>query len=292
MNATTKGHLALSISGLLFAINYWLAKELMPDFTPLQVVAFRLIVVTLLFWIVGCFSINKAKINKRDLIVLFIAGILGITLNQSLFFIGLENSSPIEASILHTLSPLLVALFAVLILKEKIKTRVIIGIFIGLISSLIFIIAEKEVSFYNKHLVGNLFIIGNIISYSLYLVILKPIMAKYDTIQVLKYIFLFGLIALIPFIPKSFEGFNFNEISYIKWIYLAFVIFGATFTTYFLTNYGLKLLPVTVVGYYVFLQPVLATFIGFIFGIESMSIIKVIAVFFLFVGVYLVVKKR
>lgn len=288
MKTTTKGHIALSIAGILFGINYWVAKKLMPELSPMQVVAFRLVFSTALIWITSFFFKEENKIQKKDFIVLFFAGILGLTLNQTLFFAGLNLSSPVEVSILHTLSPVFVALMAFFLLKEKLSARVVFGIITGLIGTIIIVTDGKNLSFSDTNLKGNLLIIANILSYSIYLIITKPLMSKYNSVQVLKYVFLFGLLAYLPILPFTFNSFDYTSISISTWYNLAYVIIGTTFLTYLLTIYGLKQLPANIVGYYIYLQPFLATTIGYVYGLEYLSIPKLIATGFLFFGVWLV----
>lgn len=292
MGSITKGHIALSIAGILFGINYWVAKKLMPELSPMQVVAFRLVFSTALIWITSFFFKEENKIQKKDFKVLIFAGILGLTLNQTLFFAGLNLSSPVEVSILHTLSPVFVAIMAFFMLKEKLSARVIFGIITGLIGTIIIVTDGKAMNFSDSNLKGNLLVIANIISYSIYLVITKPLMSKYSSVQVLKYVFLFGLIAYLPIIPFAFKSFDYSAVSVVTWYNLSYVIIGTTFLTYLLTIYGLKQLPASIVGYYIYLQPFLATLIGYVYGLEYLSIPKLIATGFLFFGVWLVLGGR
>ncbi len=291
MNQHGKAHLALIVSGLLFGANYWIAKAIMPTFTPFQIVGIRVFITTGLLWITGIFYKSQTQFSKNDLLRIGLAGITGVSLNQLLFFAGLRHSTPVETSILHTLSPVLVALFAMWILKEKIGLRKLTGIFSGLAGTTIIVTAGQELTPDNLHLKGNLFIVLNIIAYSLYLIIIKPVMEKHQPLLVLKYVFLAGFISFLPaflFFPSEVVTIH---ASAGEWISLGYVVIGATFLTYLLTIYSIKRLPATIIGFYIYMQPFMAALIGYITGKEQLGPYDFIAAVFLFAGVWLVLGK-
>ena len=227
--------------------------------------------------------------SKKHLLRVSIAGFLGVTLNQLLFFMGLEHSTPVETSILHTLSPLLVTGFAAWLLKEKITVRKIVGILAGLVGAVIIVTSGKSLDLGNLHFTGNLLIIANIIAYSMYLILIKPLMVKYSPFQVTKYAFYAGLLTYAPFAIYHMEGASFAHITPIGWWSLVYVVFGTTIITYILTSYAMQKLSATVVGFYIYLQPFIATLIGYLYYKEQLTYSVLIASIFLFVGVWLVI---
>jgi drug/metabolite transporter (DMT)-like permease len=289
MNQRRRAHLALIFAGLLFGANYWIAKSTMPAFTPFQVVGFRIGIVTFVFWMLGVFFPEKKPIAPRDMVKIIFAGILGVTVNQVFFFRGLQFSSPIEASILHTLSPLLVALFAISILKEKVSLRKFVGIAAGLTGALIIVTSGKPIDFSNIHFKGNLFILLNISVYSLYLIIIKPVMEKYEPIQVLRYVFLAGFVTYLPIGVYHFKQFSWSLPNTENWLALLYVVVGTTLLTYLLIVFAIKRLPATTIGFYIYLQPFIASSIGYVFGFEHLTLAVIVAAAFLFAGVWLVI---
>lgn len=284
----SKSHLALLIAGLIFGANYWIAKGLMPDwFTPGQILFFRISVSTLLFWVSGLFyPADPLTITEKLRVAL--CSILGVVLNQYLFFEGLKLSHPVQTAILHTTSPIFVMLFASLILGEKTGWTKISGIALGAAGALGLVLQKAEVNFSTDTLLGNLFILGNIISYSLYLVLIKPVMAKHNALTVIKWAFLFGLIVSTPFTLPQISRINWQLIPDEILGSLVFVVLGATFLAYLLTIYALKFLPALVVGFYIYLQPLLAGILGWIFYRDKPTLMNFIAAILIFTGVYLV----
>lgn len=292
MNIKQQAHLALILAGLLFGANYWIAKNTMPAFSPLQIVTFRISITTLLLFLIGIFIPNPKQIEKRDLLRILAAGILGVSANQLLFFMGLEHSSPVETSLLHTLSPLLVALFAVWILKETVTFRKFAGIIAGLAGAVIIVVTGKPLDLCNLHFTGNLMILLNISAYSLYLILIKPLMEKYSPFHVTKLVFLAGLITYLPFALFSFRDFSISGIQTQEWLSLVYVVFGTTLITYLLTNFAIRRLPATIIGFYIYMQPFIATSIGYFTGKEQLTAWGIIAAIFLFTGVWLVIGRK
>jgi drug/metabolite transporter (DMT)-like permease len=289
MNNLQKAHSALIVAGLLFGANYWVAKSTMPAFSPYEIVSFRIIIAALVLWLLGLFFPDKQKMSKKDLLRVFAAGSLGITLNQLLFFMGLEHSSPVETSILHTLSPLLVAAFAAWLLKESVTLRKIAGIIAGLTGAVIIVTSGKSLDFSNLHFTGNLLILSNIAAYSMYLILIKPVMAKHSPLQVTRYAFYAGLLTYAPFAAYHMHDASFSHVLPLEWLSLAYVVIGTTIITYMLTNFAMQKLPATVIGFYIYLQPFIATVIGYISGKEQLTYSGIIASVFLFTGVWLVI---
>lgn len=287
MNAT-KSHIALLSAGMIFGANYWIAKSLMPEyFSPPQILFFRISVSAALFWLAGLFY-PKDTLSRKELLRIALCSLLGVVLNQYLFFEGLKLSHPVQTAILHTTNPIFVLIFAALIIGEKAGWLKIFGIVLGTAGALGIILQNSDVSFSTDTLAGNLLIIGNILCYSLYLVLIKPVMEKHNSLTVIKWAFLYGFLMNTPFTVSSIFKIQWDILPGNIWFSLIFVVLGATFLAYLLTIFALKFLPALVVGFYVYLQPVIAAVIGWIIYHDKPTIMNFVAAIMIFTGVYLV----
>ena len=133
-------HLGLLIANLIYALNYTLAKDVMPEYIqPSGFILLRVIGGVFLFGLSYSLFI-KEKINKADLLLFSICGFFGVAVNQLLFFEGLNLTTPINAAIIMTVTPILVILLSTFILNESITLRKILGIFLGLFGAVILIL--------------------------------------------------------------------------------------------------------------------------------------------------------
>ena len=288
MNKILFAHLALLGANLIYAINYSFAKDVMPDFImPSGFILLRVIGALLLFAL-SYFLFVKEKVERKDIFRLAICGVFGIAINQLLFFEGLNLTTPINAAIVMTTNPILVIFLSFLIIKEPITFNKSAGILLGLVGASILILKGGSIDFSSNYQIGNLFVFINAVSYGLYLVIVKPMMEKYNPITVMFYVFGFGLLYVIPF--------GFSNLADVKWaiipsnIYweIAFVVVCTTFIAYLLNSSALKQLSPSTVSIYIYLQPILATLFAIFWGSDSLDGQKIIAAILIFFGVYLV----
>jgi drug/metabolite transporter (DMT)-like permease len=124
--------------------------------------------------------------------------------------------------------------------------------------------------------------------YALYLVLIKPLVGKYHTTTILKWVSFFGFMFILPFSIKPALEINFAAITTTAWLGILYIIVLNTFVAYLLINFALKSVSTTVVSYYSYLQPVIASVMAVTIGQGGFSLIKVFAALLIFSGVYLV----
>lgn len=283
---------ALFMVQLLYGLNYTIAKLVMNGnfIKPFGFVLLRVAGATFLFWLVSL-VVPQEKIERKDFFKLFIAALFGVVINMLFFFKGLEFTSPIHASAIMTITPIIILVLSAYVLGEKITSLKIAGVVIGLIGALILTIYGKSARAGDNVPLGNVLIFLNAISYSVYVILIKKLTAKYHPFSFIKWLFLFGLIILIPF--------GYNELTEVQWetftpnitYSVLFVIIGATFGTYLLNPLALNKLKASTVGIFIYLQPAIAGLFALYIGADFIDLLKVSAMVLIFTGVYLVTKK-
>jgi len=188
------------------------------------------------------------------------------------------------------MNPILVMIFSAFFLSESIGGKRLAGIVSGAAGALILILFGNQ-NLTGGHLAGNLFIVTNITSWSLYLVISKPLMVKYNPFVMMKWIFLFGFIQVLPFTLGQTLDLNLPAIDTYTWLALIYIVVGTTFMAYFFITYSLKRLSSTVIAYYTYLQPVLVAAMGIVLFAEGISLVKIISALMVFAGIYFVTRK-
>lgn len=282
-------HLALFIANLIYALNYGWAKDVMADdyVKPFAFILLRVLGAGILFWITSVFYFEK--VDKKDLFKMALCGLFGVAANQMMFFSGLNLTSTINASIIMVCSPIIVAILSFIIIKDKLTIVKIIGIALGLIGACLLIINNASSDGQGSYF-GDILILLNASSYGLYLILLVPLMKKYSPITVIKWVFTFGLIYVIPFSLSQVSEISIQMPSDII-MKIGFVILFTTFFAYLLNIYGVSKLSPTIVSTYIYLQPLLTSFIAIITGREKITYIIIIACLLIFTGVYLVSKR-
>lgn len=292
MNSRAFALFAVFMVQLLYGLNYTIAKNVMNanHIKPFGFVLIRVAGATLLFWLLSLF-LPKEKIEKKDFLKFIVAAVFGVVVNMLFFFKGLEFTSPIHASAIMTITPVIILILSAYFLKEKVTAMKITGIVLALCGALVLTIYGKSAREGDNVPLGNLLIFLNAISYSIYIILIKKLTAKYHPFTFIKWLFLFGLIILIPF--------GYNDVSIIEWqnftpgvwYSVIFVVIGATFGTYLLNPLALQKLRASTVGTFVYLQPVIAGLFALAVGADFIDAIKIGAMLLIFAGVYVVSMK-
>ena len=285
--------LAASLASTIYGINHTLAKGLMPDFIlPKGLILLRVLGAAAFFWGIS-FFIKSEKIDKKDWPRMLLCVVCGMVINMIFFFEGLNLSTPINSSVIITLSPIVLFVLSAIFIKERITIRKSIGAVIGLLGALllVFFTVSSAANAPNIPL-GNAFFIINVIAYSIYLIGVRPLTAKYNSITLLKWFFLCAVIINFPLCISEFKDVVWVELPAEAVWKMVFVVVGTTFMTYLLNIYALKQLTASTLGVFIYLQPVIGIAYAVISGADSLDFIKIVSVIFVFIGVYIVTKKQ
>ena len=95
------------------------------------------------FWIASLFT-KREHVKSEDLMLLFFAALFGIVLNQGSFIFGLSLTSPIDASIVTTTTPIVTMIVAAIYLKEPVTNKKVLGIFVGAMGALTLILSSHH----------------------------------------------------------------------------------------------------------------------------------------------------
>ncbi len=292
MNGRAIALIAATASSVIYGVNHTIAKGLMPNvIQPYGFIFLRISGAALLFWLVSFFFPSE-KVERSDWLRILACAFFGMALNMLMFFKGLSLSTPINSSVVITLVPVLLLVLSAIFLNEKITWRKSIGIGLGLVGAILLIVFGIKTQANAPNIpLGNLLFIINATSYSIYLIIVKPLVSKYSSITLMKWFFLVAFIINIPIGYNEFVAVAWSQLSFdIIWK-LAFVVIGTTFLTYLFNIYALKQLRPSTIGSFIYLQPVIAVVFAIMVGSDSLTPIRIGAATLIFIGVYLSTRK-
>lgn len=284
--------LAATAASAIYGINHTIAKDLMPTIIePYGFIVLRVGGAAILFWAISIFYPSE-KIDKRDWPRIIACACFGMVINMLMFFKGLSLSTPINSSVVITLSPVLLLILSAVFLKERVTLQKAIGISMGLAGALVLILFGLKVQPNAPNIpLGNLLFIVNATSYSIYLIIVKPLVSKYSSVTLMKLFFLFAVMINLPIGFSEFTAVDWLNLSFDAIWKLAFVVIGTTFLTYLFNIYALKELSPSTIGAFIYLQPVLAVLFAVSLGADTLTPIRITAAVLILLGVYLSSKK-
>ena len=260
--------------------------------TGIDMVTFRVVGAAILFWIAS-FFVKSEHPPVKDILLLGLAGLFGLVLNQCCYTIGLSITSPINSSIVTTSMPIFAMVLSAIILKEPITGKKAGGVFMGFSGALMLILTSATAD--NSKIgdiKGDLLCMFAQLSFAFYLSMFNKLIKRYSVFTVNKWMFTFAAIIITPFTFSHVAAIPFAEITAKTWLETTFVVVVCTFICYILTMQAQQILRPTVVSVYNYVQPMVAVIVSVLTGLGVFKVTHAIAVMLVFFGVRFVTKSK
>lgn len=267
------------------------------ELSGLQLSAIRIIGGTLVFLIMGMLlpkSIAPAeKIRREDWLKLIAASFLIITFNQALYIVGIVYTSPIDSSVMSTLTPLFTMICAALFIGMPVTWLKALGVGLGLTGALLMVFGQasgtQEAS--NPVLGDSLCLLAQLCA-ALYFVLFRNLINRYSAFTLMKWMFIvsactFG-VAMLPELIRV----DYAAIPSSIWLSIAYIVIFATFLAYLTIPYAQQHLKPTAVSMYGYFQPVTSALLATVMGLATFGLVKIAATLLIFIGVWFVTGAR
>jgi drug/metabolite transporter (DMT)-like permease len=293
MKNSVKVHAALFVVALIYAANYSISKDVMPRYMgPFGLVLLRIVGATLFFTVLSrLVAPHDRIIGRADNLRAIACGVLGIGLNQLLFFSGLNLTTPINASLIQTITPVVTVLASVVLLGERLTVPRVLGLALAGMGAALIILGRTPGAEGQNVVLGNLFILLNATAFGLYLVLVMPLMRTYQPFTVLARIFQVGLVLAVPAGWQQVSTPDYASFPPSIWAAIVFMVVCVTIMAYLLNNWALKYASPALLGAYIYLQPALAVGIAVALGKDSLTTTKAVQALLIFGGVFLMSRK-
>ena len=285
------GHCAAFIAYAIFGFNIIVCKDLTSGglIPPLGIFTLRSLVAGGLFWLVSLF-IPAEKIDRKDYIKIFAASMIGFLACQLTFLVGIPHITPMDCSVLTAMAPIYTMAIAAIVIKEPITFRKATGVAISFVG-IIYLILSRVIApggVAESTPFGIIMLILNSLTFSMYLGIFKPLIAKYSAVTFMKWIFLFSACVATPLSIKGLANVDWADIPPVQYAELSYLIVCATFVSYFLIPVAQKRIRPTLVSMYSYVQPIIAIAISIAIGMDTLTWQKILATILVFSGVVIV----
>ena len=285
---------ALVAANFFYGTNVIAVKQIAPHHINALGLSFsRIFFTACILLSLPLFSKRREKIEKKDIGLLMIAGLLGVTLNQTFSIIGISSTNPIHSSLLIMSTPIIVSVLAAIFLKEGFGGNKIIGLLLGLSGAFLLIKNRESISSANPAtLFGDGMILAGSLCYSSYLIMIRKISRKYSPITILRYVFLFGALFSIPISLKSFAAADWQAFAGWDWFSIFYIVILGTLGANLMMNWGVQKWGPSRTGTIVYFQPLFGTLGAILLMGESFSLMKAIAGLLIIGGVWISSLKR
>lgn len=288
------GHLAAFVTISIWGITFISIKILLVDFSPAEILFFRLVFALLALFIVsppqlrGAFTEGQPGSRLRLELKYMAAGLCGVTLFFMIQNTALSYTQASNVSVLLSVAPLFTALAARVFLKdEPLKTYFFLGF--ALAMSGILLIAYNGSTVLKLNPLGDLLAILAAGVWALYSVLVRKISASQtNLLATTRKTMFYGLLFLLPFLPLFHFQLGLSRLrAPLNLINLLFLGLGASALCYISWNYAVSVLGAMKTSVYIYLGPVITIVSAVLLLREKITLVGVLGVGLILAGMVL-----
>jgi len=277
---------------VFWALVFPFIKIALEELSPINLTIMRLLVVCIVFLTLLIVKPNKfSKIQKKDIIPIFLVGFLGIILYHFGLNYGEQYISASAASVIIATIPIFVVILAAIFLKEKITLKIVLGVLLSLVGVVVIsTVGRSDTLLEIKYISGALAVLLAAVLGAGYTVAGKKMLQRYSALSLTVYVCLLGSLGLIPFISRSL----FEEVAAMSLTGWSVVIFLGVFPTvigYVLWYVALEIKSASEISVYLYFVPVLSTIISYILFRDEITWLFVFGGALVILGLHVVNKQ-
>ncbi|HTO75948.1 MAG TPA: DMT family transporter [Thermoanaerobaculia bacterium] len=256
-NPAWEAHLALVGAQVGFALYPIFGKIALATIGPLPFAAFRVVAAAALLALLRRLS-GAERVAPEDRKRILLYALLGISFNQVFYILGLSLTTAINATILNSMIPVYTLAAAALLKHERLTARAVLALVVAGAGALLLLRTERF-DWSSNAFRGDLLLIANGISYAFYLVLSRPILARYRVLTVVSAIFAYGTLPILIAAAPALAAFDPSRVTPAGWASVAAIIVFSTVLPYFWNSWALARMHASRVAFYAFLQPLIST---------------------------------
>lgn len=291
-NHRLQAHTAVLLANIIFGLGVPVTKLLLDQWvSPMAYMAIRCLGAAAIFWLISLF-LPREKVAPRDLTVIILGGLLGIVVSQTLTAWALTFTTPVYFSLIATLTPVATMLCAALFIGEKISTRGVLGVALGVAGAMLMVFIGWQGGSGKNDILGIALTLLSMLTWAVYLIITRKVSARYTAVTQMKWVFLASAIAVLPFSLTDLQSATLYSAA-TQWSGLAemaFIVVFATVAGYFAIPFAMRYLKATTVSVYTNLQPIVASLVAIALSQDVLTWDKPVALVLVLLSAWLVTK--
>ena len=259
--------------------------QTMPIFlaSELRFLVASLILVPLLIYKEGIPSLSR-----RDIVILFFQSLTGVFLFSIFMLYGLKYTTAMEAGIVTSTLPAMVALLAYFIIKEKLTRNKIAGIITAILGVIILNVSGvmQEISGNHLEIVGNFLVLGAVMGEALFIILGKSISKKVSPLTITTGVSVIGGLLFLPMAIYDSITANYSFGSGYDWLLIFYFGMVVTVLAFLLMYQGLAVLSAATVGILTSVLPLSTVVLSFFLLKEPLYYYHLIGLCLIFMAIY------
>ncbi|EST11334.1 DMT family transporter [Sporolactobacillus laevolacticus] len=290
MKNTWLGSLYLALAASIWGGMYVVVKVVVSVIPPIELVWMRYCVAFIALLIIGLIKRQSWRIQKRDLLLLVIIGIIGNTISIVTQEYGTKFSSAQMGAIITSSTPAFMVIFARILLKERLNVKKILSVCLATIGVLL-IVGNGTIDMSGQ--LGGIFLLIAALTWALMSVLIKRVPKSYSPIAITTYPILVAIVLLTPFVLGRLHEIDTAQLVHPTiWGGVLYLGIISTALGFLLWNRGLQLLNASSGGLFFFFQPLMGTLLGWLLLGENIGGTFWIGAFLVLIGVLIVIKEK
>lgn len=266
--------------------NYVAGKVALREMPAMMLAGVRIGMAGLMILPVFFSSRAEARPPRRGALRLLVLGLLGVTLNQVFFIVGLSRTSVAHAALIIGLTPILVLLLACLRGQERMTVRKAAGLAIAF-AGLAVLKAFEPAGVAGPTWLGDFIVFLAALAFALFTVFGKEVSKQYSSVTMNTVAYVAGGVALAPVTVWEAAHHPFGVISAAAWIAAAYMALFPSVVAYLIYYYALTRIAASRVAAFSYLQPVFALGLGAALLHERVATPEIAGGLVILSGVYL-----
>lgn len=271
---------------LIWGMNFSVTKSAFDQIAPLPFTAIRFVVSSLLLWVIIRIAEGPARLAPGTLRQLVILGLVGNTLYQLAFMLGLARTTATNSALLLSTVPTVVAVMAGALGLERITSRMWWGIGLGMVG-VILVIAVRGVGFDRATLIGDFLTVLAVLCWSGYTIGLRRVAKGVSPLRVTAITTIAGTPGLLLVGLPGVVRLDWGAVGLDAWLAVAYSSVLSLVVAYLLWNRSVKAIGGARTAIYMCLTPLVAVFGAWLVLGERPQLLQGVGAVFIIVGVLL-----
>ncbi|OMH38198.1 DMT family transporter [Motiliproteus sp. MSK22-1] len=282
-------YLLLVLTTLFWSGNFVLARAMHLDMPPISMAFWRWLIAMLILlpWVMPKIWAERTVIRQHGGILVLLS-VLGVVNFNTFIYLGLQNTTAVNATLLQSAVPVVILLLSRFVLKLQISRNQYLGICVSLVGVLM-IISKGEFSILSSMQInrGDVWVLGAVFSWAFYTIALRWRPQALSGLALLGCNVIVGVILLLPLYLWETQTGRLIEWHQANLAVVAYMAIFPSILAYIFWNRGVQELGAAKAGLFVHLMPVFGLLLSVVFLGEHVRGFHLLGISLIFAGIYL-----
>jgi drug/metabolite transporter (DMT)-like permease len=276
---------SLLLTVIFFGTNFVAVKHVVESVPPILFAAVRFTLAGILLWMLLRIVEPESRLKREDFLPMLGLGLVGITLTQSVFTIGVSLTTAANTALIYSTAPVWGMLLGFVLALEKPRLAGIVGV--GMCLSGVALIVYGGLSFGGTSLVGDALILGAAVFWGSYTVLSLLLLRRYSPLALAAYAILLGGLAAFPLSAFDFGRLDLAALDGSVWFAAAYSALCSSAFGFATWGWGVSHVGANRVLVYQYLVALIGVTAGVVLLGESFGLQQLLGAAVVLAGVYL-----